>query len=146
MESGGGATDGDWLERALVRRLERKLERALVRRLERALRLERLWCGDWSGLPGWSGLVKWSGFMGWRALVGWRGLVGWHLYSSHSQYYCSSILMASVSDVSLPLSAGEDTFELHAVQLELEAVERQILTLLEKQAWKHPVLTLTSPR
>ncbi|XP_051743303.1 uncharacterized protein LOC127508878 [Ctenopharyngodon idella] len=42
--------------------------------------------------------------------------------------------MASVSDVSLPLSAGEDTFELHAVQLELEALERQIRTLLEKQA------------
>ncbi|ROL48831.1 hypothetical protein DPX16_22350 [Anabarilius grahami] len=42
--------------------------------------------------------------------------------------------MASVSDVSLPLCAGEDTFELHAVQLELEDVERQILTLLEKQA------------
>ncbi|XP_048013490.1 uncharacterized protein LOC125246575 [Megalobrama amblycephala] len=29
---------------------------------------------------------------------------------------------------------GEDTFELHAVQLELEAVERQIRILLEKQA------------
>ncbi|XP_051736927.1 uncharacterized protein LOC127505425 isoform X3 [Ctenopharyngodon idella] len=42
--------------------------------------------------------------------------------------------MASVSNVSLSLSAGEDTFELHAVQLELEAVERQIRTLLEKQA------------
>ncbi|ROJ49824.1 hypothetical protein DPX16_0784 [Anabarilius grahami] len=37
--------------------------------------------------------------------------------------------MASVSDVSLPLCAGEDTFELHAVQLELE-----IRILLEKQA------------
>ncbi|XP_048045728.1 uncharacterized protein LOC125267805 isoform X1 [Megalobrama amblycephala] len=42
--------------------------------------------------------------------------------------------MASVLDVSLPLCAGEDTFELHAVQLELEAVERQIWILLEKQA------------
>ncbi|ROJ52108.1 hypothetical protein DPX16_21274 [Anabarilius grahami] len=42
--------------------------------------------------------------------------------------------MASVSDASLPLFAGEDTFELHAVQWELEAVERQIQTLLEKQA------------
>ncbi|ROI15682.1 hypothetical protein DPX16_20220 [Anabarilius grahami] len=42
--------------------------------------------------------------------------------------------MASVSDVSLPLCAGEDTFELHAVQLELEDVERQIRILLEKQA------------
>ncbi|ROL51727.1 hypothetical protein DPX16_19246 [Anabarilius grahami] len=42
--------------------------------------------------------------------------------------------MASVSDASLPLSAGEDMFELHVVQLELETVERQIRTLLEKQA------------
>ncbi|XP_051744481.1 uncharacterized protein LOC127509623 [Ctenopharyngodon idella] len=42
--------------------------------------------------------------------------------------------MAGVPNVSLSLSAGEDTFELHAVQLELEAVERQIRTLLEKQA------------
>ncbi|ROL47933.1 hypothetical protein DPX16_23717 [Anabarilius grahami] len=42
--------------------------------------------------------------------------------------------MASVSDVSLPLCAGEDTFELHVVQLELEDVDRQIRILLEKQA------------
>ncbi len=34
----------------------------------------------------------------------------------------------------LPLSAGEDTFELHSVQLELEAVERQIHEQLGKQA------------
>ncbi len=34
----------------------------------------------------------------------------------------------------LPLSAGEDTFELHSVQLELEAVERRIHELLGKQA------------
>ncbi len=33
-----------------------------------------------------------------------------------------------------PLSAGEDTFKLHSVQLELEAVERQIQELLGKQA------------
>ncbi len=37
-------------------------------------------------------------------------------------------------DLCLPLSAGEDAFELHSVQLELEAVERQINKLLEKQA------------
>ncbi|ROL46905.1 hypothetical protein DPX16_20557 [Anabarilius grahami] len=33
-----------------------------------------------------------------------------------------------------PATESEDTFELHAVQLELEALERQIRTLLEKQA------------
>ncbi|KAL0153542.1 hypothetical protein M9458_051156 [Cirrhinus mrigala] len=32
-----------------------------------------------------------------------------------------------------PLSAGEDTFELHSLQLELEAVEKQIQELLERQ-------------
>ncbi len=37
-------------------------------------------------------------------------------------------------DLCLPLSAGEDTFELHLVQLELEAVEKQIGELLAKQA------------
>ncbi|XP_048046791.1 uncharacterized protein LOC125268558 [Megalobrama amblycephala] len=42
--------------------------------------------------------------------------------------------MESVLDVSLLLCAGEDMFELHAVQLELEDVERQIRTLLEKLA------------
>ncbi|XDV14072.1 hypothetical protein PO909_002288 [Leuciscus waleckii] len=44
--------------------------------------------------------------------------------------------MANISDVclTLPLSAGEDTFELHSVQLELESVEKQIRDLLERQA------------
>ncbi len=37
-------------------------------------------------------------------------------------------------DLCLPLSAGEDTFELHSVQLELDAVERRIHELLGKQA------------
>uniref|UniRef100_A0A673IZ52 Uncharacterized protein n=1 Tax=Sinocyclocheilus rhinocerous TaxID=307959 RepID=A0A673IZ52_9TELE len=32
------------------------------------------------------------------------------------------------------MSAGEDTFELHSVQLKLEAVEKQIRDLVEKQA------------
>ncbi len=49
-----------------------------------------------------------------------------------------SLLFTLVADLCLPLSAGEDTFELHSVQL--EAVERQIHKLLEKQAqlmkWK----------
>ncbi len=39
-----------------------------------------------------------------------------------------------MADLCLPLSAGEDTFELHLVQLELEAVERQIHKLLGMQA------------
>ncbi len=39
-----------------------------------------------------------------------------------------------MADLCLSLSAGEDTFKLHSVQLELEAVERQIHELLEKQA------------
>ncbi len=39
-----------------------------------------------------------------------------------------------MADLCLPLSAGEDAFELHSVQLELEAVERQINELLERQA------------
>ncbi len=51
-----------------------------------------------------------------------------------------SLLLALMADLCLPLSAGEDTFELHSVQLELEAVERKIHELLEKQAqlrkWK----------
>ncbi|XP_056121163.1 uncharacterized protein LOC130099479 isoform X1 [Rhinichthys klamathensis goyatoka] len=44
--------------------------------------------------------------------------------------------MANISDVclTLPLSAGEDTFELISVRLELESVEKQIRGLLEKQA------------
>ncbi len=37
-------------------------------------------------------------------------------------------------DLCLPLNAGEDTFKLHSVQLELEAVERQIHELLGKKA------------
>ncbi len=37
-----------------------------------------------------------------------------------------------MADLCLPLSAGEDTFELHSV--ELEAVERRIHELLGKQA------------
>ncbi len=37
-------------------------------------------------------------------------------------------------DLCLPLCAGEDTFELHSAQLELEAVERRIRELLGKQA------------
>ncbi|KAK2821681.1 hypothetical protein Q7C36_009254 [Tachysurus vachellii] len=39
-----------------------------------------------------------------------------------------------MSVTSLPLSAGEDTFELHSVELELEAVEKQIRDLQVKQA------------
>ncbi len=39
-----------------------------------------------------------------------------------------------MADLCLPLSAGEDTFELHSVQLKLEAVERQIHELLGKPA------------
>ncbi len=39
-----------------------------------------------------------------------------------------------MADLCLPLSAGEDTFELHSVQLELKAVKRQIHELLGKQA------------
>ncbi|CAM4607102.1 unnamed protein product [Leuciscus chuanchicus] len=43
--------------------------------------------------------------------------------------------MANISDVSsLPFGAGEDTFELHALQSELEAVEEQIHNLLLRQA------------
>ncbi len=38
-----------------------------------------------------------------------------------------------MADLCLALSAGEDTFEMHSVQLELEAVERQIGELLGKQ-------------
>ncbi len=51
-----------------------------------------------------------------------------------------SLLLALMADLCLPLCAGEDTFELHSVQLELEAVERWIHELLGKQAqlrkWK----------
>ncbi len=43
-----------------------------------------------------------------------------------------SLLLAFMTDLFLPLSAGEDTFKLQSVQL--EAVERQIHELLGKQA------------
>ncbi len=39
-----------------------------------------------------------------------------------------------MADSCLPLCAGEDTFELHSAQLELEAVETRIRELLGKQA------------
>ncbi len=39
-----------------------------------------------------------------------------------------------MADLCLPLCAGEDPFELHSAQLELEAVERRIRELLGKQA------------
>ncbi len=39
-----------------------------------------------------------------------------------------------MADLCLPLCAGEDTFELHSVQLELEAVERRIDERLGKRA------------
>ncbi|KAG1956924.1 hypothetical protein F2P79_008382 [Pimephales promelas] len=42
--------------------------------------------------------------------------------------------MANISDACLPLSAGEDTFELFTVKQELEYVEKQIRGLLVKQA------------
>ena len=49
--------------------------------------------------------------------------------------YCPSVKMANISDESsLPFGAGEDTFELHALQSELEAVEKQIHDLLLRQA------------
>jgi lysophospholipase L1-like esterase len=50
--------------------------------------------------------------------------------------YSSFVIMANISDacLTLPLSAGEDTFELFSVNLELESVEKQIRGLLEKQA------------
>ncbi|XP_073703172.1 uncharacterized protein [Garra rufa] len=38
-----------------------------------------------------------------------------------------------MANLCLPLSAGEDTFELHAVRVELEAVEKQIQGLLKRQ-------------
>ncbi len=45
-----------------------------------------------------------------------------------------SRLLTLMADLCLPLSAGEDSFELHSVQLELEAMEKQINELLERQA------------
>ncbi len=38
-----------------------------------------------------------------------------------------------MKDLCLPLSAGEDMFELNSVQLKLEAVEKQIRDLVERQ-------------
>ncbi len=75
------------------------------------------------------------------------------LYSHIPTFTLVSLLLALMADLCLTLSAGKDTFVLHSVQLELEAVERQIHKLLGKQAqlrnrnqrWKHPRLTLTSP-
>ncbi len=43
-----------------------------------------------------------------------------------------SLLLALMADLCLPLSAGEDAFELHSVQL--DAVEKQICDLVERQA------------
>ncbi|KAK3561076.1 hypothetical protein QTP86_026363, partial [Hemibagrus guttatus] len=52
-----------------------------------------------------------------------------------------------MSVVCLPLSAGEDSFELHSVDLELEAVEKQIRDLQVKQAQlQQQKATLESPR
>ncbi len=45
-----------------------------------------------------------------------------------------SLLLALMVDLCLPLSAVEDAFELHSVQLELEAMEKQICDLVEKQS------------
>ncbi len=57
-----------------------------------------------------------------------------HLIPYLHTFTIASLLLALMSDLCLPLSAGEDTFELHSVQLELEAVERRIHELLGKQA------------
>ncbi len=61
-------------------------------------------------------------------------------YSHIHTFTIVSLLLALMADLCLPLSAGEDTFELHSVQLELEAMERRIHELLGKQAqlmkWK----------
>ncbi len=43
----------------------------------------------------------------------------WHTFT------IVSLLFALMADLCLPLSAGEDTLELHSVQLELEAEEKQ---------------------
>ncbi len=61
-------------------------------------------------------------------------------YSHTHAFTIVSLLLALMADLCQPLSAGEDTFEIHSVQLELEATERQIHVLLGKQAqlrkWK----------
>ncbi len=57
------------------------------------------------------------------------------LYHIHTHTFTIvSLLLALMVDLCLPLSAGVDTVELHSVQLELEAVGRQIHELLGKQA------------
>uniref|UniRef100_A0A9J7XVZ0 SGNH hydrolase-type esterase domain-containing protein n=1 Tax=Cyprinus carpio carpio TaxID=630221 RepID=A0A9J7XVZ0_CYPCA len=53
---------------------------------------------------------------------------------SHTLPLLYSLLFALIMDVCLPLSADEDTFKLHSVQLELEAAEKQICDLEVRQA------------
>ncbi len=61
-----------------------------------------------------------------------------HAHTNIHPFTTVSLLLALMADLCLPLSTGEDTFELHSVQL--EAVERRIHELLGKQAqlrkWK----------
>ncbi len=57
-----------------------------------------------------------------------------HTHTHTHTFNIVSLLLALMADLCLPLCAGEDTFELHSVQLELEAVERWIHKLLGKQA------------
>ncbi len=63
-----------------------------------------------------------------------------HTHTHIHTFTIVSLLLVLMADLCLPLSAGEDTFELHSVQLELEAMEKQIHELLGKQAqlrkWK----------
>ncbi len=63
-----------------------------------------------------------------------------HTHTHIHTFTIVSLLLALMVDLCLPLSAGEDTFELHSVQLELEAMERRTHELLGKQAqlrkWK----------
>ncbi len=63
-----------------------------------------------------------------------------HTHTHTHTFTIVSLLLALMADLCLPLSAGEDTFELHSVQLELEAMERRTHELLGKQAqlrkWK----------
>ncbi len=74
-----------------------------------------------------------------------------HTHTHTHTFTVASLLLALMADLCLPLCAGEDTFELHSVQL--EAMERLIRELLGKQAqqrnrkqrWKHLGLTLISP-
>ncbi len=57
-----------------------------------------------------------------------------HTHTHTHAFNIVSLLLALMADLCLPLCAGKDTFELHSVQLELEAVERRIHELLGKQA------------